>query len=198
MIVNHSQTFAICTPAKMGTMSLEAMLIDQTGLCYRLPTRHRLEKPDFECERILITRSPLEKIISAFHYLRKRKDSKDFLWQTFNHNTWQEDVNDFVEGWFKRREEDIYPVYNYVNSENAYVFEPHLCFRVEDGFTDLLEHLGIDARIPHRNASKDRVGVDAWLNCLSMPNFESLYNWCQIDVEWYPEAIQTMDLVMRV
>lgn len=126
MIVDNHDRFAICTPCKTGTMSLEATLRTRYPIAYQYGGRHGWSY-EGAGDRLMVVRHPWDRWWSMFHFIQKHV-GRSCYFQEYAH-----DVNVFTEEWAKRCEAGEVHWWFYTQAFMHERFNPTLVFKLEDG-----------------------------------------------------------------
>lgn len=176
MIASLKDLWVICTPTKTGTYSLEGTLIDRANVAYKIVPRHSTHWPVHEGEeRILIVRHPLDRWASMYWFIKK--ETGKGIWGE-KHSS---DINTFCEWWATQNNF----MWTYNLSRNCELFKPDLVFRQEEGFVDLLQHLGVTIAPSHRNKVAGRPSYIATIGELSLKNYDIVMKWAEPDLKMF-------------
>lgn len=188
MIAAINDAWVICTPTKVGTYSLEGTLIDRLNVGYKITPRHRPDVP--ECvprtaKRLIVVRHPLDRWASMYWFI-VRETGKGIWLEKFSH-----DINVFCEEWLRRRKEDPHWMWTDSQAEHNDVFQADVFFKQEDDLQRLVDYLGYDIRVSHRNETQGRPSVDETLAALEPKNLQAVLAWATRDCELFKYNLST-------
>lgn len=185
MIVHNKCKWVICTPTKTGTYSLEATLIDRLNVAYKhqpiisvVGYRHMTEY-DGPGNRILVIRHPLERWASIYWFTRMHMLRGNGIY--LSNFAW--DVNVYAKEWYRRRLHNPHPMYTDNLFETYKNFRPNVIFKQEEGLQKLIDYLGYDTRVSHKNRTDDKKDWCDTLPLLNAENISNIMTWAKPDLK---------------
>jgi len=174
--------FCLCTPAKCGTRSVEAMLRpDHASLHY---PRHGTVHPFDGTRRIMLVRHPHDRLLSHFAYNHRLRERGAGIWAA----KYSESLASYCEAVLWHRANAPYWIHTCNLTEMAAVFRPDVVFKLEHGLDALRRYLkkrfGLPLpRTPHVN--RTRRGPRGDLNELSLALRRRVLDWLAPDLETF-------------
>jgi len=174
MIIAKDDSWAICTPPKTGTVSLQTALVP--NFANTLQYRHQSSYTG-KGERILVVRNPLERWASMYWFTKQKARTAIFL------GAYTLNVDMYAHQFFIRRELDPHPFFTDNQVEFHKKFEADIYFKQEDGLQKIMSYIGLGyVQVPHENQTKSKVGWQQTSKLLNKENYNKVMEWADKDL----------------
>ena len=180
MLVSIDRSWAICTPKKTGSQSLQGMLADKATV-----------EGDFhgpvwfgEGKRVMVVREPYDRLASMYWFSVAQGVG------LFMGGTASEWLRKFVAG-FGWKHKASYQEWVTSCSDLALVFRPDVVCRLEDGLELVFDAVGLERpeHIRHMNQTgngKDqRKSFAETFGSADAATLAAVDEWCKPDLRWY-------------
>lgn len=185
MIIENNNKWAICTPTKTGTYSLQHTLINRLKVAHKLQYDKHDTEYNGKGKRYMMVRHPLERWASMYWFFvnLEERDASVFLKKYIGRG-----INIFAEEWISRvKNKANEPNTMYLdNYYDIYLkFKPDKFFKLEDGLQNVIEFLGYDIKVSRSNVTKDKCSWYETRNLLSEKNLNFIHQWAKPDIQFF-------------